>query len=289
MDDSKRSGRTVEATAPKIERRDVLGLIGVGGLLLTLPTVAKATGEGSAEEAAVATPTPDCGAPQPCPSTKPPLPNKPDVSKLPGLAQLIGTLARHDAEARTNRRQFNTCPDKFLDFYSLDDADVAALLDFKSSSVDGQFVYLGPKVPTSKPDEYASFLQLYAVTDNFWRGWPGYQPKDCYDDPDWCEGDIEQAYAHPNTRIIEVTQDDQAGTTLLTVTAEGLVRSPAMEVVRVDDGSVVAVTDVAVDAKSTFRCGRITGKAQLETGKTYIVRLTLAGALVRTSNEFIAI
>jgi len=274
---------TTETSAPMIERRGVLGMIGAGGLLLTLPGITRAA------EAAATPATDDCGPAQPCPPSRPPLPpGKPDLTKLPGLAQLIGVLARDHADARTNRRHFNTCPDKFLDWYSLTNPDVAALIDFKSSTVDGQFVYLGTQVPSTSP-EFASYLQLYAATSTFWNDWDTYTPKDCYDDQLDCTSEVQQLYARPDTRVIDVKQTKDVSAIVLTVRAEGLVRNPAMEVVRVADNTVLPVTDIAVDPKSTFRCGKITGKAVLETGKRYIVQLKIAGTLVRTSDEFAAL
>lgn len=277
---------TTAAAAPTLERRDVLGMLGIGGLLLALPGgVTQA-----ASAAAQATPTPDeCGPPQPCPDTKPSLPGTPDISKLPGLAQFIGTLARDAADARTNRRHFNTCPDKFLNFYTLNDADVAALLDFNQSNVHSQFVYLGTKVSPANAADYAAFLNLYVATDSFWKGWDTFSPKDCYDDKLDCAKGIDEAYARPNTRIMNVEQKRVGDDVELVVSAEGLVRSPAIDVVPAGGGTPIQVAGQKVDSQSTFRCGRITGTAKLTKGEKYVVQMTVAKSLIRTSDVFEAV
>ena len=74
-----------DKSAGLFERRDVLGLLGAGSVLLAAPRLAGATTD-------VAAASGPCTGMPGCPSAMPPVPAKPAVDKLPGLIKLATTL-----------------------------------------------------------------------------------------------------------------------------------------------------------------------------------------------------
>ena len=216
----------------------------------------------------------------------PPVPAKPAVDKLPGLIKLATTLAQNSEEGRKLRHGFNACPDKFLGFYNLSESDLASFLEFDP---DRTFSYVGEKLEPIK-DHQAEWTQVWgasAAIKSFWDGWPTWQPKDCYDDPqEWCTSDYVEQYSHPSTRIYEVLTSTVNDVTTVTVRAQGVVTPFVMEVLPVAGGTVTEKDKFERDPKSTFRCAAVVGTFALEKGKDYFVRMTIAKQVVRESDPF---
>lgn len=281
MSDPKRTKQdeTNGALDPLLQRRQLLALVGVGSLTLV------ASRAGGAQKAI---PTPDCSVPIPCPDTAPDLPD-PDLKYLPPIAQLVSVLAQFGEAPQKNRRNFNKCPDKFLQFYNLTPPDVAKFLDFKNEDI---YLYIASGLPTPVSQHqpvWSAYNRLVVNTEAFWNGWDNYVPKDCYDaDPfPKCKPEITKSYAKPKTKIDDFVKTSVGDQTKVDVYGQGFVKPITMDFIDMK-GNVTPAGTVVPDSNSTFRCGCVTGQAKLEIGTSYFVRLTISG-LVRTStNSFVA-
>src|SRR5262245_31281055 len=96
-DGSRRDG---DAEKSGLDRREFLGLLGIGALTLaTGSTAAGAQAGGSCP-------------PITCPSTAPSIPAVPNLTGFPELAKFVAALARTADDAKKNRQTFNTCADE---------------------------------------------------------------------------------------------------------------------------------------------------------------------------------
>jgi hypothetical protein len=247
-----------------VDRRDFLGMLGVGSLVLATGGLA------AAQECPKIT----------CPTTAPKIPQSPtspNLTGFPRLAFFVAALARTAADARTNRVTFNTCPNEFLQqLYGLSDQEVAAFLSFDPPVV---LKAIGDRIP--KPSTDPIWLEQYKLaqqTIEFWTKWTEIDP--CYVDPlGPCPAD-EQQYAKPKVRIYDHAITDMGGGSYqLVLDGQGFVKPMSLRVVPKDAGDTVTVLydKLNVDAQSTFRCGRMSPVVTpLKKAGTYSLELTVS-------------
>jgi hypothetical protein len=257
-----------------LNRRQLLTLVGVGGL------AAAAACSATAKEA---TTTPQCGPFMPCPTAAPD--DELDLTGLPPIAKLIAVLARDDATARQNRRNFNNCPDTFLrEMFTLPDDEVYQLLQFDPAQM---FVFVSGKLPRPIGPNDPKWVAHYALTvrtADFWWRWKTHHtslPPDAYDDPPNPNHDCAPAeqYGVPQAQIYKVDcKDLNDGTYSLEVHAQGVVKPFTMDLVDASGQFLAPLEGLPeCDKGSTFRCSRLTGKARLRPDTDYYLRLTISG------------
>lgn len=257
--------RSSSSNRAGLDRRQLLGLIGVGGL-------AWATTKAGAQP-------PACDS-APCPATSPTVPPTPDLRKFPKLARFVSALAGMDKAASDGREAFNTCPNKFLrEFFELSDDDVKQVLNFDPLTILG---YIGQKLPTptSDPAVWREQYVLAANTMAFWDWWKT-NKDDCFKDPLGCT--VPEQYGLPNTQIYGAKAISQGGGKYtIEVNGQGFVDPIKMTL-------LPGGTDLAfkVHGDSTFRCGRLNAEARLTQGQTYSVTLNISGFEL-TSDTFAA-
>ncbi len=236
----------------QLSRRRVLQLAGLGGAMTVVPkSIAQA----------VQTPAPTTPGKYSCP---PPI--QVDANNLTPMAQLTERLISSASE----RRKFDNLGGK--DLLNLNPDERGVFLSFNPDEIVWK-VFSDLKSASASDDAWHQFLDWTANVKTFLDCWP---PGDVYDDPAGCRRPSEPKpklqYAGPKLQVFDSAEsvsppDAATGLRQIVLQGEGFVGDLLVEFQ--GQGAPIPAETVTINTGSTFRCGRLTAKARLSSGKTY--------------------